>query len=40
MQEQAQRLARAVSVFKLQNAGTDAQAAPRLARSPQALVAA
>jgi methyl-accepting chemotaxis protein len=31
MQEQAQRLARAVSVFKLQAAGTDAQAAAHLA---------
>jgi methyl-accepting chemotaxis protein len=31
MQEQAQRLARAVSVFKLQHTGTDAQAASRLA---------
>jgi methyl-accepting chemotaxis protein len=40
MQEQAQRLARAVSVFKLQHASTDAQATPRLARSTQALAAA
>ena len=44
MQEQAQRLARAVSVFKLQTASPDAQAqtpgGPRLARSNQALAAA
>jgi methyl-accepting chemotaxis protein len=40
MQEQAQRLSRAVSVFKLQNAGTDAQAMLRPARSHQALAAA
>ena len=44
MQEQAKRLARAVSVFKLQTTSPDAQAqtprAPQLARSNQALAAA
>ena len=44
MQEQAQRLARAISVFKLQTASPDAQAqtpgGPQLARSNQALAAA
>jgi methyl-accepting chemotaxis protein len=42
--EEAQRLARAVSVFKLQNTGPDAQSqtprGPQLARSNQALAAA
>jgi hypothetical protein len=44
LQEQAQRLARAVSVFKLQTTVSDAQAqtprGPQLARSNQALAAA